>query len=141
MWTCPKCGRAFTRSHQSHSCGRFTVAAVLEGKAPHEVALYRRFEELALGVGEVVVAPAKTRIGFQRGRIFTAVNGLSRGQIQVHFVTEKPIRNGRIRRVEALAPDYYVNHARFANLQEMDDEVVQWLRRGYEWGGAYLQTG
>jgi hypothetical protein len=138
MWTCPKCGRSFTRPHQSHSCGRFSVEAILEGKTSHEVALYRRFEELALGVGEVVVAPAKTRIGFQRGRIFAAVNGVNRGQIQVHIVTEKPIRSGRIHRVEALAPDCYVNHARFANLQEMDEEVVQWLRRGYEWGGASL---
>ena len=138
MWTCPKCGRPFTRPHQSHSCGRFSVDAILSGKTPHEVTLFRRFEELALGVGEVVVAPAKTRIGFQRGRIFAAVNGVNRGQIQVHFVTEKSLRSGRIHRVESLAPDCYVNHASFASLQELDDEVVQWLRRGYEWGGASL---
>lgn len=134
MWKCPKCGREFTRTSQSHSCGSYGVDAFLAGKPADGVALYRRFEDLALSVGEVVLAPAKTRIGFQRGRIFAAVNAVRSGRIEVHIVTRRPIRSPRIRRVESLGPGDHVNHFTLESLAKIDAEVRSWLEAGYRWG-------
>jgi len=39
-------------------------------------------------MGNVNRAPAKTRIGFQHGRIFAAANGLSRNGLRIHIVTQ-----------------------------------------------------
>ena len=136
LWTCPRCGRRFTRPGQSHACGAFSVPDHLKGKTPHAVALYRRFEQLAMAVGDVVVAPAKTRIGFQRRRIFAAVNRIAAGHIDVHIVTSRPIDSPRVRRIDALAPDCYVNHLRITSTQELDAELAAWLKQGYAWGGA-----
>lgn len=136
MWTCPRCGRQFTRPGQSHSCGPYRVEDIVAGKPPGGLALYRRFESLALGVGEVVLAPAKTRIGFQHRRIFAAVNAIRPGGIDVHIVTARPIDSARIRRVERLGSDDYVNHFTVESLEELDAEVAAWLEEGYRWGGA-----
>jgi hypothetical protein len=136
VWTCPKCHRSFTHPHQSHSCGPFTVEAFLEGRPPHEVALFRRFEELALGIGDVALAPAKGRIGFQHGRIFAAVNGLTHNGIRIHIETKTPIMSARVRRLEALGLACHVNHLSVAQPDQIDAELGSWLRDGYEWGGG-----
>jgi hypothetical protein len=110
------------------------VDAFLAGKPADGVALYRRFEDLALSVGEVVLAPARTRIGFQRGRIFAAVNAVRPGRIDVHIVTRRPIRSPRIRRVESLSPTDHVNPFTIEAPAQIDAEVRRWLQAGYRWG-------
>jgi len=136
MWQCPKCRREFTRRGQPHSCGPYRVDDYLEGKPAAGVALYRLFESLALGIGDVVPAPAKTRIGFQHGRIFAAVNAVREARIDVHIVTSSPIRGPRIRRVESLGPADHVNHFSIESTSQLDEEVAAWLRAGYRWGGG-----
>ena len=133
MWTCPKCGRPFTRPHHSHSCVRASVDDFLSGKTPSQVDLYRQFEVKALEVGNVNLAPAKSRIGFQHGRIFAAANGLSRNGLRIHIVTKQPIVSSRLVRLEAMASDCYVNHFLLRSIDEIDDELNEWLRQGYQW--------
>ncbi len=136
MWKCPKCGRLFTRPGHGNPCGPFTVARFLEGKSDQGIQLYRGFEELVTGVGDVLVAPAKTRIGFQNRRIFAAVNRIGEHYLDIHIVTASPIHSERIRRIEQLSPECSVNHLRVKHEQELDAEQTEWLRRGYEWGNS-----
>jgi hypothetical protein len=112
------------------------VRDYLEGKPPSGVELYHLFEALALGVGDVVLAPAKTRVGFQHGRIFAAVNAIREGRIDAHIVTAKPIQSARIRRVESLGPVDHVNHFTLESLAQIDAEVRRWLEAGYRWGAG-----
>jgi ABC-type ATPase with predicted acetyltransferase domain len=65
LWRCPKCGRWFANRHQEHSCGSYSVEDFLRGKSPAAVALFQRFVELVQSCGDVLIAPAKTRVGFQ----------------------------------------------------------------------------
>ena len=102
LWSCPKCGWRFTRPAQLHACGSHTVQDYLSGKAERSVKLYRQFEGLVLSLGEVEIAPAKTRIGFQNRRIFAAVNRIGRQHLAIHIVTSRPIESQRVYRIEAL---------------------------------------
>lgn len=106
----------------------------LLGKPEGSVELYRKFEGLALGLGEVEIAPAKTRIGFQNQRIFAAVNRIGQQHLDVHIVTSQPIKSQRVRRVNALDQTCYVNHLHIRSPEELDGELLDWLRQGYEWG-------
>jgi uncharacterized protein (DUF1697 family) len=133
MWKCPECGRPFTRPHHPHSCVRSSVHDFLRGRPPLQVDLYRRFERMALAAGDVNVAPAKSRIGFQRGRIFAAVNGLSRNGLRIHIVTKRPIRTPRLVRSERFAADCHVNHFLLRAPEDLDDNLRRWLEEGYEW--------
>jgi len=133
VWICPKCGRPFTRPHQAHSCVRASVHDFIRGRPADQVKLYRHFEKLALAVGDVNLAPAKARIGFQHGRIFAAANGLSRNGLRVHIVTSTPIVSKRVVRTEAMAPDCYVNHFLIRKEEDTDEQMGEWLRQGYHW--------
>ena len=88
---------------------------------------------MALAIGNVDLAPAKTRVGFQHGRIFAAANGLSRNGLRIHIVTKAPIKNPRVARLETMAADCYVNHFVLRSETEIDAELRKWLRKGYEW--------
>jgi hypothetical protein len=110
------------------------VARFLEGKPAQGVQLYRRFEELVTGMGEVLVAPAKTRIGFQNRRIFAAVNRIGENYLDIHIVTAAPIQSERVRRIEQLSPECSVNYLRVGHEEDLDGELREWLMGGYEWG-------
>ena len=133
MWKCPKCGRPFTRPRHPHSCVRVSVHDFLGGKSPLQVDLYKSFEKMALAIGNVNIAPAKSRIGFQHGRIFAAVNGLSRNGLRIHIVTKRPIKSSRVVRSESFAPDCHVNHFLLRTTEDIDEHLREWLQDGYEW--------
>jgi hypothetical protein len=114
------------------------VQDYLSGRPEGAVQLYRQFERLVMTLGEVEIAPAKTRIGFQNRRIFAAVNHIGQQHLDVHIVTSRPIENQRVRRLEVLDQACYVNHLRIQSQEELDDELLNWLRQGYKWGEGLL---
>jgi len=134
LWRCPKCGRMFANRHQEHSCGAFTVEAFLQGKSAAACALYQRFAEMVERCGPVLIAPAKTRIGFQVRMIFAAVNHLSEGRLDAHVVLKRRIESPRFRRIETLTPTCHVHHFRVTSVEELDEEVMLWLREAYKVG-------
>lgn len=110
----------------------------LSGRPDGAVQLYQQFERLVLSIGEVKIAPAKTRIGFQNRRIFAAANHIGQHHLDVHIVTSRPIESQRVRRLEAVDQACYVNHLRIQSQGELDDELLSWLRQGYNWGEGLL---
>ncbi|HLF27307.1 MAG TPA: DUF5655 domain-containing protein [Anaerolineae bacterium] len=134
LWTCPKCGRPFANRNQSHSCGRYTVAAHLKGKSERAIALYNQFERCVKACGPVSIVPAKTRIGFQVRMIFAAVNKLSDRQLDAHVILARRLEHPRFTRIESLAPRSHVHHFRLRSVAEIDAEVAGWLREAYRVG-------
>jgi len=134
LWQCPKCGRYFVSKNHPHSCGKYTVEDFLSGKSAEAVALFARFEALVRGCGPVLIAPAKTRVGFQVRMIFAAVNHLSERGLDAHVVLARRLENPRFRRIESLAPNSHVHHFRIQSLDDLDDEVAAWLREAYAVG-------
>lgn len=134
LWTCPKCRRQFINSNMPHSCGRYSVNKFLAGKSRSAISLYEQFSALVQDCGPVLIAPAKTRIGFQVRMIFAAVNKLSDQGLEAHVVLTRRLRTPRFRRIETLTPKCHVHHFRIESLNELDDEVRDWLREAYEVG-------
>src|SRR5262249_49098189 len=112
LWNCPKCKRQFVTRNMPHACGRYSVEKFLAGKSPHAISLYERFSALVHECGPVMIAPAKTRIGFQVRMIFAAVNKLSDLGLDAHLVLARRLDNRRFRRIEMMTPKCYVHHFR-----------------------------
>jgi hypothetical protein len=104
LWRCPKCGRHFVNRNQWHSCGSYSVESFLEGKSSAAIELFHRFAELVEACGPVLIAPAKSRIGFQVSTIFAAVNRLSDRGLYAHVVLSRRLESPRFRRIETLGP-------------------------------------
>jgi Domain of unknown function (DUF5655) len=134
LWTCPKCNRQFVNLNMPHSCGQYTVDAFLAGKSSHAIRLYEQFTALISECGPVLIAPAKTRIGFQVRMIFAAVNKLSDQGLDAHVVLTRRLKSARFKRVEMMTPKCFVHHFRLQSLQHMDEEVKAWLREAYHVG-------
>jgi hypothetical protein len=100
LWTCAKCGRPFANRNQSHSCGRYSVEEFLKGKSSHTIELYNRFVQAVQECGTIIVAPAKTRVGFQVRMIFAAVNKLGEHGLTAHVVLARRLEHPRFIKVE-----------------------------------------
>jgi hypothetical protein len=117
-----------------HSCGRYSVKQFLAGRSQHAISLYERFNDLLHECGPIIIAPAKTRVGFQVRMIFAAVNKLSDRGLEAHVVLTRRLKSPRFRRIEAMTPKCYVHHFKLESLSEMDEEVKAWLCEAYQVG-------
>lgn len=131
LWTCPKCGRRFVGRNMWHACGPYSVEGFLAGKGPRARELFDRFEELIAACGPYEVAPAKTRVAFM-GRVrFAGVTAVSERGITIAFGLPRALRSRRIRKTEEPAPGWHVHWMRVTSPEELDDEVLRWLRESY----------
>lgn len=133
LWICPRCGRQFANRNQSHSCGHYTVKKHLKGKSPQVKALYERFTQLVEQCGPVVLAPTKTRIDFQVRIIFAAVS-LKEDGLACHVVLSRRLENPRFTHIESISPRNHVHHFQIGSVEDLDDEVVSWLKEAYQVG-------
>ncbi|HEX6746262.1 MAG TPA: DUF5655 domain-containing protein [Longimicrobium sp.] len=133
LWRCPTCGRPFANVNQTHSCVVASVEQHLAGKGQHVVELYRRFAEAVAACGPVILAPARTRIGFQVRMIFAAVT-VRADRLDAHVVLARRLEHPRFTRVESISPRNHVHHFRIRHADEIDAEVAAWLRESYAVG-------
>ena len=133
LWRCPKCGRRFANCNQTHSCGHFTVEEHLKGKNHRVISLYKRFAELVEECGQVILAPSKSRIGFQVRMIFAAVS-LRQNILSCHVVLSRRLENPRFIRIQSLSPKNHVHYFRIQSIDELDHEVIEWLKEAYRVG-------
>jgi len=134
MWKCPKCSRQFANRNQEHSCGKYNVEDFLIGKGQEAESLYRAFEKLVLGLGPVLLAPAKTRVGFQARMIFAAVNKLNQDNLQAHVVLARRLESSRFTKIETISARNHVHHFLIKTVDQLDDEVLAWLQEAYRVG-------
>jgi len=130
LWKCPKCGRPFANRNQSHFCSRYSLREHLAGKSPQAIALFRDFARLVRRCGPVLVVPEKTRIAFQVRMSFAAVS-LRRDRIVGHVVLSRHLENPRFTKIVCISPHNHVHSFCFRSREELDREVLGWLREAY----------
>jgi hypothetical protein len=131
LWTCPRCGRRFVGRNMWHACGDFSVDRFLDGKGEGARELFDRFESLIAACGPYEVAPAKTRVAFM-GRVrFAGVTAVSDRGMSVAFGLPRPLGHPRVRKVERFGT-WFVHHMRITSAEELDDELLGWLRESYQ---------
>jgi hypothetical protein len=114
-----------------HACGDFSVEGFLEGKGPRARALFEAFEQMVAACGPYEVAPAKTRVAFM-GRVrFAGVNAISDRGMTISFALPRPLDDPRIRKVEHIAKGWHGHWMRITRTEELDDELLGWLRESY----------
>jgi len=141
LWTCPKCGARLLTKNLWHSCGQATLDDWRHRMGPRARALYERFEELISRCGEYHVAPAKTRIAFLARVRFAGISSLSEGGMTCSLALPRPLRSGRLAKVDEVVPAWWVHRLRITDPRELDDEVLSWLRRSYRLMGLQERLG
>jgi hypothetical protein len=133
MWTCPRCGRAFANRNQSHACGDWTLDDHMRAASPEVAELVRGFVALVERCGPADVVATKTRIGFTVRMTFAALMPMRRW-VDAHVVLARRRDEARFRRIDSLGPRSHVHLFRLVEAEELDDEVLDWLREAYAVG-------
>jgi len=131
LWRCPNCGREFAKQNQSHSCHAHSVDDHFRGKPPQLrqtfVVLIARLGEL----GPVRVDAVQSSINLIRKYHFGVVV-VKKESLRLGFITDEKIAAARITDTEELGPRQFAQHVRLRSPGEVDDQLLEWLRRAYE---------
>ena len=133
MWRCPDCRRQFANRNQSHACGRYTLAAHFKNKSANVRPIFDRLLSVAKKNGPVTVLPEKTRIAFQVRMSFAAFV-IRKDWVDGHVILARRFEHPRFRRIETFSPRNHLHAFRFANVDEVDDEVAAWFVEAYRVG-------
>jgi hypothetical protein len=133
LWKCRKCGRLFANRNQFHFCTRITVRQYLKGKTPRALLLYRKFVKLVRRCGPVIIFANKTRIGFQVRMAFADVL-LKKNWLDAYVILAQRLENPRFTKIETLSPRNHIHYFRIRSADELDGEVLGWLREAYRVG-------
>lgn len=104
----------------------------LEGKAPHAIALYRRFAELVRRCGPVAIVPGRDGIAFQVHSVFAAIDRLTAQTLSAHVVLRRRHDDPRFTRVDIQSPRHQLHYFRVQTLDALDEDVAGWLAEAYQ---------
>lgn len=131
LWVCPRCGAKLITRNLWHGCGPETVDDFLEGKGPKARALYERVIELLSRCGPVDVMPTKTRIAFMGKVRFASIGRIGKRGMDFGFSLPHPLESPRFWKVQEVAPGWWSHRMRITDPEELDEEVLGWLRESY----------
>ncbi|MFK7936729.1 MAG: DUF5655 domain-containing protein [Saprospiraceae bacterium] len=132
MWTCSKCERVFKITNQSHYCNEATIDTIFAGKPD---ILVHTFDELLVKVIDWEpnnVGVAKHAIVFTNKKAWLIVKPMSK-ELDVKFYCDEAIRHPRVKKVKDWGK-MFAHHIRVNDPAQIDEEVLQLLRKGFEYG-------
>jgi len=107
--------------------GTASVAALCADREPVVRANYDRFLDALGALGPYREEPKKTSIPLARGVGFAGVHP-RKGSLVLTLRTDRPIANPRVVKTEQVSPNRYHNEVKLSSPDEVDAEVVGWLR-------------
>ena len=130
LWRCQKCGRRFANRHQSHACGRYTLAYHFRGKPPAIRTLFNQVAAAVRAIGPVRILPEKTRIAFQVRMSFAQITPRQRW-LDGHVVLARRLEHPRFLEIETFSPRNHLHVFRITDSSEIDDVFRGWLAEAY----------
>lgn len=130
-WTCPRCGRSFTRPTKEHSCDVVPLAWHLERTSPAIREVFDALEKLLEALGPYRAIPLKTMVSLATR---TNSGGITFGKrfLDLNLALPQPLEHPRVRQVQRLSARSYFHRVRLESLQDLDAELAGWLREAYE---------
>lgn len=134
MWQCPRCGRTFAASHQTHTCRTLgSLEAHFERSDPPVRAAFDAVLAAVEAIGPVTVLPEKTRIALHVRMSFAAFTP-RRHWLDGHVVLARRLNSPRFRRIEEYSPRNILHAFRVTGPQDVDAEMISWVSEAYRVG-------
>lgn len=131
LWTCPKCGRQFERTGQSHSCRSFPLAQHFKGKH-YGTLLYEKFKQtVKKQVGSFKIESLECCIHFTCTFTFAAVK-IFKDKIRVDFSLSRKIKNKRINQFVQMSANRCLYIINISNEAEIDEELMGWIQEAHD---------
>ncbi|MGZ3617616.1 MAG: DUF5655 domain-containing protein [Ktedonobacteraceae bacterium] len=110
-----------------------TSAALFAGKDEIVQAIYTRLLQALHTFGPVQEEPKKTSIHLVHSTGFAGVHP-RKSYLYLNLRTDSPIGNPRITKTEQVSKNRFHNELKLTSPDEIDEELLGWLRDAYELG-------
>ena len=131
LWHCPKCGARLVSRNLWHSCGRFTLEALLSSSTPGVLAAARTYVALLESLGDVQVLPQKTRL-VAVARVRFAGLYPRKDHFMAGFALHRWLTNRRIVKTVDYGPRWRGHYVRITSAADLDDELRAWLQESHD---------
>ena len=130
-WTCPRCGRTFTRRTKEHSCDVLPLAWHVDRASAPVKAIFAALQAELDALGPHRVIPLKTMVSLATTTNF---GGLVFGRtfLDLNLALPAPLAHPRIRQVQRLSAHSWFHRIRLEGPEDVDGELRAWLREAYE---------
>ena len=116
-----------------------------DGK-PEDLALYEALQDRLAAIGEFSTVVHKTQISLKNRRVFACVSMLRvlpKKLLPTHYLVltlclPYPLDSPRIAVKTEAQPNRWTHHLVLGSSDELDDELIGWLRLAYEFGNRML---
>jgi len=135
-WKCPKCGRAFERKDQPHSCAIYPLEKHFKNKEEIAKPLYDALVgsiKKNVGPFKVESLPCCIHLVKEPACTFAAVFAL-KDKIRIHFKSCHKIASIRIGKFSQMSANQYLNSIDIASKNQMDSELMRWIGDAYRIG-------
>ena len=142
LWTCPRCGNQFVNKNGFHSCRRWSLDEAFKGRPAFVRELFQHVRALIETCGPVRMVPYRDRVGFMvRVRFAGATPKCD--CLEIGFWLPHRIASERFHKVETIYPNAHIHVLRIRQPEELDSEVVGWIKEAYAVGCQQhlLQSG
>ena len=130
-WTCPRCGRAFTRPTKEHSCDLTPIEWHLERTGPGVRSAFEALQVRLEALGPHRVIPLKTMESLATTRNFGGVV-FGKAFLDLDLALTQPLDHPRVRQVQRLSAHCWFHRIRLMGPEDVDVELEGWLREAYE---------
>ena len=130
-WICPACDREFALAHQSHVCvPGCTVDESFAGRPPVQRAIYDALITHLKTIGPVHEDAVKVGVFLKHERKLAEVRPMAKS-LSLELILERKIDHPRFFRYVKISSDRIVHVLRLTSVDDVDDEVKQWLTEAY----------
>lgn len=130
MWTCPNCERVFKSVNQSHYCGEVTLDDIFAKSPDHLLLAFDAILQQVMMWEPCTVGAARKSVVFANTTAWLIVKPMAK-QLDVKFYTDSPIDHARVKRI-AEYRGKFAHHLRIAHEDEVNTEVLELLKEGYD---------
>jgi hypothetical protein len=128
---CPKCGREFAKRNQWHSCLAYDVDDHFEGKDPQLREIFDLLVSKMQQHGPLRIDAVKRNINLIARHHLGGVE-VQKKALRLGFVSDEPLESERFVRVTRLGPHRVGHTVKLYSPEDVDDELLSWLRRAHE---------
>ena len=131
LWHCPKCGARLITLNLWHSCGQFTLEALLSASAPGVLSAARKYVAMLESLGDVQVLPQKTRL-VAVARVRFAGLYPRKDDFLASFALHRWLTNRRIVKTVDYGPRWRAHYVRISSAADLDSELRAWLQESHD---------
>jgi len=130
MWTCQKCGRIFEKAKQPHSCNKIPLEQHFKNKDRAKELFDHLVKHINSKIGRCQIISPPCCIHLFGTYDFLAVLP-KKDKLEIRFSLDRKLDSPRLKQSVPLSAKNYKNCIDINTENEVNEELIKWLREAY----------